>query len=57
MPAEGSNIQKDLNPLANAERQFEEAASLLDLPAGIREVIKRPRRATTVSLPVVMDDG
>jgi len=57
MPAEGTNIQKDLNPLANAERQFEEAAARLNLPEGIKEVIKRPRRATIVSLPVVMDDG
>jgi glutamate dehydrogenase (NAD(P)+) len=57
MRAEGTNLQKDLNPLANAERQFDEAATLLDLPAGIREFIKRPRRATIVSLPVVMDDG
>jgi glutamate dehydrogenase (NAD(P)+) len=57
MPAEGANIQKDLNPLANAERQFEEAASRLNLPDGIKEVIKRPRRATIVSLPVQMDDG
>ena len=57
MPDEGSNIQKDLNPLANAERQFEEAAARLNLPQGIKEVIKRPRRATIVSLPVQMDDG
>src|SRR5215831_13707856 len=57
MRAEGANIQKDLNPLANAERQFEEAADRLNLPAGIREVIKRPRRATIVSLPVNLDDG
>ena len=57
MPAEGANIQKELNPLANAERQFDEAATRLNLPAGIREVIKRPRRATIVSLPVLMDDG
>jgi len=57
MPAEGTNIQKDLNPLANAERQFEEAAARLNLPEGIKEVIKRPRRATIQSLPVVMDDG
>src|SRR5512143_2516928 len=41
MPEEGTNLQKDLNPLANAERQF----------------VKRPRRATIVSLPVAMDDG
>jgi glutamate dehydrogenase (NAD(P)+) len=57
MPAEGANMQKDLNPLANAERQFEEAAARLNLPDGIKEFIKRPRRATIVSLPVPMDDG
>ncbi|HET7224885.1 MAG TPA: Glu/Leu/Phe/Val dehydrogenase [Candidatus Eisenbacteria bacterium] len=57
MPAEGANIQKELNPLANAERQFDEAASRLNLPEGIREVIRRPRRATIVSLPIQMDDG
>jgi glutamate dehydrogenase (NAD(P)+) len=57
MRAEGANIQKELNPLANAERQFEEAAERLNLPAGIREFIKRPRRITIVSLPVQMDDG
>jgi glutamate dehydrogenase (NAD(P)+) len=57
MAVEGSNIQKDLNPLANAERQFEEAAARLNLPPGLKEVIKRPRRTTIVSLPVAMDDG
>jgi glutamate dehydrogenase (NAD(P)+) len=57
MPDEGANIQRELNPLANAERQFDEAASRLNLPEGIREVIKHPRRATIVSLPVHMDDG
>jgi glutamate dehydrogenase (NAD(P)+) len=57
MAVEGSNIQKDLNPLANAERQFDEAADRLNLPPGLKEVIKRPRRATIVSLPVLMDDG
>ncbi len=57
MPDEGANIQKELNPLLNAERQFDEAASRLNLPEGVREMIKRPRRATTVSLPIHMDDG
>ncbi len=57
MQVEGVNTQKELNPLANAERQFEEAASRLELPPGIKEVIKRPRRATIVSLPISMDDG
>jgi len=57
MPAEGSNLQKELNPLANAERQFDEAAARLNLPEGIKEIIKRWRRATIVSLPIQMDDG
>ena len=57
MAVEGSNIQKELDPLANAERQFEEAATRLNLPQGIRDLIKRPRRATIASLPVHMDDG
>jgi glutamate dehydrogenase (NAD(P)+) len=57
MPAEGVNTQKELNPLLNAERQFDEAAARLNLPDGIKEIIKRPRRATTVSLPIQMDDG
>jgi glutamate dehydrogenase (NAD(P)+) len=57
MQSEGTNIQKELNPLANAESQFEEAARLLSLDAGLRELIKRPRRVTVASLPVVMDDG
>ncbi len=57
MPAEGVNLQKELNPLENAERQFEEAAQRLKLDPGIKEMIKRPRRATIVSLPVAMDDG
>src|SRR5207247_10054069 len=55
--AEGTNIQKELNPLANAERQFDEAAERLNLPEGIKEIIKRPRRATIVSLPIQLDDG
>ncbi len=57
MPAEGANIQKELNPLANAEIQFEEAARLLGLDKGLMQMLGRPNRATIVSLPVVMDDG
>ena len=55
MAAEGVNTQ--LNPLENAERQFDEAATRLGLDAGIKEMLKRPRRTTIQSLPVVMDDG
>ena len=55
MAAAGANSQ--LNPLENAERQFEEAAARLGLNAGVKEVLKRPRRASIQHLPVLMDDG
>ena len=56
-PAPGANTQIELNPLENARIQFEEAARLLELDAGLRALLSRPNRATIVSLPVVMDDG
>ena len=55
--APGANTQIELNPLENARVQFEEAATLLALDPGLRDLLSRPNRATIVSLPVVMDDG
>jgi glutamate dehydrogenase (NAD(P)+) len=57
MTAVGVSASQELNPLENAERQFEEAAARLHLDPGLKEMIKRPRRATIASLPVHMDDG
>ena len=57
MPAEGADIQKELNPLENARAQFDEAAKVLALDPGLVEIIKQPRRSTIVSLPIQMDDG
>jgi len=45
------------NPLDVALHQLSIAAEHLSLDAGIHEVLKRPKRALTVSLPVKMDDG
>jgi glutamate dehydrogenase (NAD(P)+) len=53
----GSEIQRELNPLENARLQFEEAAARLKLDPGFIQIIKEPRRATIVKLPVMMDDG
>jgi len=50
-------VNSQLNPLENAERQFEEAAARLKLEAGVKDMLKRPRRATIQWLPVMMDDG
>ena len=53
----GSAIQKELNPLENAMRQFDEASAALKLDPGIISIIKNFRRATIVNLPIQMDDG
>jgi len=53
----GSTIQKELDPLENARLQFEEAAARLKLDPSFVQIIKEPRRATIVKLPVQMDDG
>jgi len=38
-------------------RQFDTAAEKFGLDPGLREVLRRPRRALSLSLPVKMDDG
>jgi glutamate dehydrogenase (NAD(P)+) len=48
---------EDLNPFRIALRQFENAAEELKLDPGLREVLRSPRRALTLSLPIRMDDG
>src|ERR671925_995413 len=48
---------EDLNPFRIAMRQFDTAAERCGLEPGLREVLRRPRRALSLSLPVKMDDG
>jgi glutamate dehydrogenase/leucine dehydrogenase len=48
---------EDLNPFRIAMRQFDTAAEKFGLEPGLREVLRRPRRALSLSLPVKMDDG
>ncbi len=45
------------NPLSDARLQLQIAAEFLDLDAGVHEVLRHPKRALIVSLPVQMDDG
>jgi len=45
------------NPLDAAQHQLSIAVEHLGLDAGIHEVLKQPKRALIVSLPVKMDDG
>ncbi|HEX7287987.1 MAG TPA: Glu/Leu/Phe/Val dehydrogenase [Candidatus Angelobacter sp.] len=48
---------EDLNPFRIAMRQFDTAAEKLKLDPGMREVLRSPRRALTLSLPIKMDNG
>lgn len=48
---------EDLNPFRIAMQQFDAAAEKLNLAPGMREVLRSPRRALTLSLPIKMDDG
>ncbi len=45
------------NPYVTAQRQFDQAASLLELDPGMRAVLRQVRREFTVNFPVRMDDG
>ena len=52
-----TETQEDLNPFRIAMRQFDTAADKCNIDPGMREVLRRPRRALTLALPVKMDDG
>src|SRR5262245_8091062 len=47
---------ENLNPFEFAQRQFDRAADHLGLDAGVREVLRQPKRQLTVSIPVRMDN-
>ena len=48
---------EDLNPLNIAAQQFEIAADYLQLDGGLRDMLRRPRRSISLTLPIKMDDG
>lgn len=45
------------NPFENALKQLEKAADIMNLDKNIHEILKRPDRVLTVSVPVRMDSG
>ena len=57
LPVSAAPIKEDLNPYRIAMRQFDYAAEKCGLEPGLCEVLRRPRRALSLSLPVKMDDG
>jgi glutamate dehydrogenase (NAD(P)+) len=50
-------MAENLNPFEISKQQFNEAADLIKLDDGIREVLIKPKRALSVSIPVKMDNG
>lgn len=49
--------REDLNPLRIAQIQFDMAAEYLKLDAGLRQILRTPKRALEVSIPTKMDNG
>lgn len=45
------------NPFQIAQKQFDEAAELLQLEPAMRELLRQPMREFAFSIPVKMDDG
>ena len=52
-----TTITEDLNPFRIAMQQFDTAAAKLKLDPGMREVLRSPRRALSLHLPIKMDNG
>ena len=51
-----SPAPENLNPFEFAQRQFDRAADHLGLDAGVRDILRSPKRQLTVSIPVRMDN-
>jgi glutamate dehydrogenase (NAD(P)+) len=49
--------REDLNPFRIAQIQFDMAAEYLKLDAGLRQILRTPKRIMEVSVPVKMDNG
>jgi len=49
--------REDLNPFRIAQIQFDMAAEYLKLDAGLRQILRTPKRVMEVSVPVKMDNG
>ncbi|MCU0491205.1 MAG: Glu/Leu/Phe/Val dehydrogenase [Chloroflexaceae bacterium] len=45
------------NPFHSAQQQFDVAAELLNIPEGIRAILRVPQRELSVNFPVKMDNG
>lgn len=56
-PAESTTEPPSVNPFKIAQRQFDEAAEMLELEPAMRELLRWPRREYKFTIPVRMDNG
>src|SRR6201987_6451180 len=49
--------REDLNPFRIAQIQFDMAAEYLKLDAGLRQILRTPKRVLEVAIPTKMDNG
>src|SRR5579885_2760300 len=49
--------REDLNPYRIAQMQFDMAAEFLKLDAGLRQMLRTPKRVMEVSIPIKLDNG
>ena len=49
--------REDLNPFRISQIQFDIAAEYLKLDAGLRQILRTPKRVLEVSVPTKMDNG
>jgi glutamate dehydrogenase/leucine dehydrogenase len=49
--------REDLNPFRISQMQFDIAAEYLKLDAGLRQVLRSPKRVMEVSIPIKLDNG
>ncbi len=52
-----SNFNEKINPYEVALKQLQEASKILNLDNGMFEILSKPKRILTVSIPTRMDDG
>jgi glutamate dehydrogenase (NAD(P)+) len=52
-----AQLQDEYNPFLSMARGFDEAADILALDEGLREVLRQPERELKVALPILMDNG
>ena len=49
--------REDLNPFRIAQMQFDMAAEFLKIDAGLRQILRTPKRVMEVSIPIKLDNG